>query len=217
MTSLERYVTVVTVALLITLSSFRSQEKYPGYRAINEPVQFKQHFSESATTIQSFKADFIQEKSMIALTEKISSKGKLWFKRDKKVRMDYTAPFTYKMVINGDKMSVKDAEKETHLNASSNKLLQQVNRIMVDCMQGTILDSKDFSSRIFENDHNYLIELTTTSKNLKSFLSQIVLVVEKKDNLPHSIELNEPSGDKTTIVLKNKIINSQLQDEVFSL
>lgn len=206
----------IAIGLVFALGSFQSAAKYPGYKPIADLAGFKRKFSETALALHSFKGEFRQEKTLQALTEKITSKGTFWFKRNNKVRMNYTSPFLYDMVINGDKMAIKDNDKLTRINASSHKLLQQVNRIMIDCMQGTILESKDFVTTAYENDLNFLLELNTQSQNLKPFISTIVLVIDKKDHSPNSIELNEPAGDKTVISLKNKIINGQMGDEVFS-
>lgn len=206
----------IAIGMVIMLAAFQSIPKYPGYKPVGNLAGFKSQFAETASALQSFKGEFRQEKTLFALTEKITSKGTLWFKRNNKVRMNYTTPFLYEMVINGDKMAIKDNDKQTRVNAASHKLLQQVNRIMIDCMQGTILDSKDFVATAYENDATYLLELNTQSKSLKPFISSIVLIIDKKDHSPNSIELNESSGDKTVIFVRNKIINGQMGDEVFS-
>lgn len=191
------------------------QPEYPGFRLLSSNAQFKVQFKDASGKIQSVKSDFIQEKTLFALTEKITSHGKFWFKKSNKVRLDYIAPFTYRMVINGDKVLVKDDHKENRINVRSNKLFQQINKIMLDCMQGKILESKDFATRVFENESSYLLELTPVSKSLKDFFQNIVLIVEKNDYSVRSMALNEPSGDKTLMTFTNKSINAPLQDEIF--
>ena len=121
------------------------------------------------------------------------------------------------MVMNGDKMLIRDNDRENKINVKSNKLSQQVNRIMIDCVQGTILDSKDFTTKIFENDRLYLLEMTPSSKALREFFETIVLSVEKSDYSVRSIEMNEPAGDKTVISFENKKLNEQVADAVFAL
>ena len=189
---------------------------YPGYTRIADIALFKKEFTALSAKLNRIESDFMQEKTLSALTESITSQGRMWFKRENRIRMDYTSPFVYKMIIRNDKMMIYDGQRESRVNVNSNKLFQQVNRIMIDCMQGTILDSKDFTLRAFENSKSYLLELTPVSKTLKEFFQTIVLIVEKKDGSPVSIGLNEPSGDKTLITLTNKAINGILPDEVFS-
>jgi outer membrane lipoprotein-sorting protein len=203
-------ITGLTVALQVSA-------QYAGYKSVNDLAAFKKQFATESAKVQSITSDFVQQKELLALTETITSSGKFWFKRSNRVRIDYTKPFTYRMVMNGDKMLVKDDQKESRINVKSNKLFQQVNKIMIDCVQGTILDSKDFTTRVFENDKTYLLEMTPVSKTLKEFFQTIVLNVEKKDYSVKSIDMNEPSGDKTTITFSNKVLNAQVADEVFAL
>ena len=57
------------------------------------------------------------------LAEKITSKGKFWFKKESKVRMEYTQPYQYLMIINKDKVFVKDGQKENKISTKSNIIL----------------------------------------------------------------------------------------------
>lgn len=191
--------------------------QYPGYSAVTDFPAFKKKFSVESLKVESVSSNFTQEKILSALTEKITSSGKFWFKRSNKVRIDYQKPFVYRMVMNGDKMLIRDEQKESRINVKSNRLFQQVNRIMIDCVQGTILDSKDFSPKVYEDKNTYLLEMTPTSKTLREFFQTIVLVVDKKDYSADSIRLNEPGGDTTTITFTDKKINTQLSDAVFTL
>jgi outer membrane lipoprotein-sorting protein len=204
------------IVLTLICQLFQTGKVYPGYHPVEDVASFRKMFAESSAAVESVSGDFIQEKSMSALTEKITSRGKLWFKKGNKVRMDYFTPFIYSMVINGDKMLIRDDQKENRINVKSNKIFQQVNKIMVQCMQGSALQSKDFTNKVFENDKQYLIELKPVDKNIKEFFEAIILVADKKDSSLKSLELLEPSGDKTIITLVNKVVNAEFADEVFA-
>jgi outer membrane lipoprotein-sorting protein len=206
-----------TVVCGLFLLSGQANAQYAGYQSVADLPAFRKEFAVQSSKINSITSNFTQEKVLIALTEKITSNGNFKFKRSNKVRIEYTKPFSYLMIMNGDKMMVKDDQKETRVNVRSNKLFQQINRIMVDCIQGTILDSKDFTTRVFENEKTYLLEMRPVSKGLKDFFQTILLVVEKKDYSVHSIEMNEPAGDNTIITFTNKKLNDQVPDEVFAL
>lgn len=190
--------------------------QYAGYKPVADLAAFKKQFATEAIKINSITSNFKQEKTLTALTETITSHGSFNFKRANKVKLEYTKPFAYTMVMNGDKMQVKDDGHENTVNLKSNKLFQQINRIVVDCIQGTILDSKDFSSKVFENQKEFLLEMTPTSKTLKGFFQTVILVVEKKDYSVDSIKMNEPSGDTTIITFTEKKINAPVSDAIFA-
>jgi len=191
--------------------------QYDGYHAVSNLDTFKQRFKTESSKVLSIESSFVQDKVLTALTEKITSNGKFWFKRSNKVRIEYVSPFAYTMIMNGDKLLLRDGQKENRVNVKSNKLFQQVNRIVLDCVQGTILDSKDFSVRYFENDKTFLMELTPKTKIMLEFFQTIVLKVDSKNFSVNSIEMIEQTGDRTTISFLDKKINTQFADAVFAL
>lgn len=213
----SRSFVIIFFAILFTGSFVSAYAQYPGYKPVADINAFKKKFAEESEKVQSITSDFTQEKTLVALTEKITSSGKFWFKRSNRVRIEYVKPFKYLLVMNGDKLLVRDNDRENKINVKSNKLFQQVNRIMIDCVQGTILDSKDFTTKVFENDKNYVLEMKPTSKALREFFDVIVLTVDKSDYAARSIEMNEPAGDTTTIFFENKKLNEAVADAVFAL
>ncbi len=204
----------ITVSFFLSVTAFA---QYPGYKAVQDMASFKQQFSATAKKTQSIKSDFVQEKSLSMLSEKITSKGKFYFKKENLVRMEYTSPFQYLMIMNGTTVYVKDGQKENKISANSNKLFRQINKITVDCIQGNVLDNKDFSVRVFENNQNYLVELTPTAKALKDFFKTINMVVVKKDFSVSKIDMQEPSGDNTAITFVNRETNVALSDALFTI
>jgi outer membrane lipoprotein-sorting protein len=119
------------------------------------------------------------------------------------------------MIINKDKVFVKDGQKENKISTKSNKLFQQINKIMIDCMQGTALDNPDFKTRVFENKSSSLVELTPVTKGLKELFKSINIIVDKKDFSVGSIEMQELSGDNTLIRFTNKELNVTIPDALF--
>ena len=151
------------------------------------------------------------------LSEKITSKGKFWFKKENLVRMEYNQPFQYLMIMNKDNVYVKDGQKENTVSSKSNKLFQQINKITIDCVQGTFLNNTDFKSKVFENKTGYLVELTPTAKGIKELFKTIVIAIDKKDYSVNSIQMNEQSGDDTFIKFSNKELNTNIPDALFAI
>lgn len=205
------------IAIVLTgLIVITGNAQHKGYRPVADVPAFKKQFAAQSAKVSSIECAFAQEKVLTALTEKITSTGKFWFRRNNKVRIEYVKPYTYTMIMNGDKMLFRDDQKENRVNVKSNKLFQQINQIMIDCVQGTVLDSKDFNVTVFEDEMTYLLEMVPTSRSLREFFSTIVLKVDKSDFTAASIEMNEKSGDSTTILFKDKKLNTQFSDAVFA-
>jgi outer membrane lipoprotein-sorting protein len=191
--------------------------QYAGYTAVADLVKFKSAFAATALKTISIKSDFTQDKNLSMLSEKITSKGNFWFKKDSRVRMEYNQPFKYLMILNKDKVYVKDGAKESKVSTKSNKMFQQINKIMIDCMQGTMLDNTDFKTRVFENKTNALVELTPVSKGMKEMFKSINVTVDKKDFSVTSIQMLELSGDNTIMHFTNKELNASIPDTLFDI
>ncbi|MEO6489069.1 MAG: outer membrane lipoprotein carrier protein LolA [Ferruginibacter sp.] len=197
------------------MAVFSADAQYPGFTALTDASNFKTEFAAASQKTAAIKSDFTQEKNLSMLSEKIISNGKFWFKKESQVRMEYIHPFQYLMIINKDKVYVKDGQKENKISTRSNKMFQQVNKIMIDCMQGTTLNNPDLTTRLFENKSSALIELTPVGKALKEMFKNINVVVDKKDYSVISIQMQELSGDNTIIRFTNKELNAVIPDSLF--
>ena len=207
----------VFLIFICLVSMYALQAQYAGYTLVQDLGKFRSDFAAASQKTLTIKSNFVQEKDLSMLAEKIVSKGKFWFKKENLVRMEYNHPFQYLMIINKDKVYVKDAQRENKVSAKSNKLFQQVNRIMIDCMQGTTLNNADFKTRVFENKTAYLVEMVPVVKGLKDMFKNINAVVDKKDYSVNSIEMQELSGDNTVIRFSNKELNTTIQDALFAI
>ena len=204
------------LSLLFTIAFFSLNAQHPGYNAVTDTATFKHQFATASQKVNTIKSDFVQEKNLSILSEKIISKGKFWFKKDNQVRMEYTQPFQYLMILNSSNIYIKDGQKENKISTKSNKLFQQINQIMVDCVKGTAFSNKDFSVKVFQNNTGYLIEMSPINKTLKDMFKNINVTVDKKQFAVNSIEMLEISGDNTVITFVNKEINSSLPDALFT-
>jgi len=207
----------ITLIVLLLAAGLSMKAQYPGYTAIADLVKFKTEFAAATQKTASIKSDFVQEKNLSMLSEKITSKGKFWFKKESQVRMEYVQPYQYLMILNKDKVYVKDGQKENKISTKSNKIFQQINKIMIDCMQGTTLNNPDFKTRVFENKNTALVELVPVTKGLKELFKAITVIVDKKDYSVSSIQMQEISGDNTIIRFINKELNANIPDALFTI
>lgn len=205
------------LVIICTLISIQVAAQYPGYKPQANIDEFKKQFSKAAQATQSIQCEFVQDKNLSMMDDKIVSAGKFWFKRENKVRMEYQKPSYYLLVINGNEIKTKDGQKENKVSAKSNKVFEQVNRMMIDCVQGTALDSKSFTSKLFEGPQSYLVELTPVVRNLQGIFKTINLTVDKKDHSVVKIDMREQSGDNTLISFQHKQVNVNIPDALFSV
>lgn len=205
----------ILVLSLFSFMSFFALAQPKGFKTLSDEAGFREKISKAAENTNTIKSNFIQEKNLNVLSEKIISKGDFKFKKQNKVRMEYKEPFKYLLVINQDKVMIKDQQKTNSFSSKSNKFFAIINNIVVDCVQGTALDNKDFSSEIFENDKFYLLILTPEKKDLKEFFANISIYLEKKDCSVYKMDMLESTGDNTVITFLNKEFNVTIPDAEF--
>lgn len=191
--------------------------QHEGFKPVGDPTAFRQRFTTAASAINTLRSDFVQEKKLSLLSERIRSNGSFMFKRPDKVRMEYVKPFPYLMIISKDKVYVKDNGRENVINAGSSKIFQQVNAVMMQSMSGTLLSNPDFKSQVFEGANAWLVELAPLNTNMKKMFDRILIQLSKKDMTATRIELREPGGDETIITYSNRETNVEIADDLFRI
>jgi outer membrane lipoprotein-sorting protein len=183
---------------------------------MKNPSAFKQKFLETTRGMQTIEANFIQEKNLSVLSEKIITKGRFLFKKENKLRWEYTEPFHYLIILNNGTMFIQDEDKKSRVDIRNNKMFESINSIIIGCVQGNLFnDEKKFLSVFFENNVSFVVKLKPIAQNLKEYLSEIRIWFDKNDLSVTRIEMQEPSGDYTRIDFTGKKINTHLSDEKF--
>ncbi|CAN5456425.1 hypothetical protein BH10BAC1_BH10BAC1_20810 [soil metagenome] len=186
-----------------------------GYKPVKDTLAFKQKMEAQSKLITTLESDFIQEKYLSVMSEKIISKGHFQFKKVNMLRWEYNDPYKYLIAINKDKMFIKDNGKVSKYDINSNKMFKSINEMMVNTVQGNLLNNKDYKAKFYENDKFYLLELTPTQKGAKDFLKVIQLYINKIDYAVDKVKMIEPSDDYTLIDFSNRKTNQPIADEKF--
>lgn len=201
---------------LLTCCFFITHAQPAGYAALKDLAGFKQKFAASSQQLMNLESDFVQTKNLSMLKDKIVSKGKFYYKKNNKVRIEYFKPYTYLMIINQNTMLVKDEQKKSNYNTRSNKIMQSINNIMLDCMSGNVYNNKEFSTQVFESGKEYFLSLTPTTSTMKKMFSRIEVSLNKTNF--HVLRLNmiENGGDNTVMVFSNQNTTKNLDEILFS-
>ena len=151
------------------------------------------------------------------MSEKIISKGHFCFKKANMLRWEYFDPYKYIIAINKDKMYIKDNGKVNKYDINSNKMFKSINEMMMNTVQGNLLNNKDYKARIYENEKQYLLELSPLQKGAKDFLKVIQLYIDKADYAVVQVKMIEPSDDYTSIEFTNRKNNQSIDETKFIL
>lgn len=216
--TLSRIAALAALLLMCTGISFTTGAQAPrGFNPVSSSAPVQSALAASSRNTQSISSDFTQVKYMKMMNDKVSSKGRFYFKKEDRIRIEYTSPFQYLLVMNGGQIMVRDENKSNRINTRNSKTMQSVNRVMMDCMKGTVFGNKDFSVKAFETKGQYLLQLSPASTAMKGLFSRIDVYIEKGDNSVSKLVMTENGGDYTDMSFTNKKTNTSLPDALFSV
>ena len=208
----------LSIFILLELCVSLPLRAQSNFLPMKDPVQFRNKLTGVTQSTNTLESRFIQEKRLEVISEKIISNGLFCYKKENKLRWEYTKPLSYLIIMNGEKVLIRDENKENRFDASSNKVFQEINSIMLGAIRGTILeDEKKFRIDYRENDQYDLVKMKPASQQLNSYIAEIRIFFNKKTSHVAKLEIEESSGDYTKIEFTDMKVNTPLPDEKFSV
>jgi outer membrane lipoprotein carrier protein len=188
------------------------------YKVLKDTAHLKSLVSNYSKNLLTLESNFVQMKYLSVLTEPSRSSGYFCFKSPGMVRWEYTEPFKYLVVINNDRLFLKDNNKIKSYEMNSSKAFVALSSGLGKLLQGDIFDNKtEFACKYFENEVNYKLILVPKKKELKKIFSSILLYFDKKQFSVSRVVMVELSGDKTEIEFTERKINEGMTDEKFNI
>jgi outer membrane lipoprotein-sorting protein len=187
------------------------------FKTVKDTSSLKLKIEGMSKSTISIESDFTQEKNLSVLSEKIISKGHFVFKKENLLRWEYASPSKYLIVINKEKIIIKDEKKTSKYDMNNNKVFKEINDIMISCVQGTIFKSNKFKASYYENDKYYKIELLPLVKNMKDTFKKINLYFDKSVTSVAKMEMIEVNEDSTTLDFFNKKLNAPVNETIFTV
>jgi len=203
------------ICTICCIASLKAQtvEKFTLVSNAQEAKQIFDQIREASNTID---ADFVQEKKVDILENVIISKGKFLFKQKNSLRLEYTSPSYYLVVMAAGKMLIKDGEKKTKIDGKGSKMFSQIQNVMAGVLGGQMTDNKDFKYELYKGETNYKIKLFPQTGAIKDLLKEVEFVTNKTTWKALSMTMFERSGDVTVMKFKNVKMNVPIDDKVFA-
>ena len=183
-----------------------------------DQAQVIKQINAAASAMKTMQCDFVQTKQIKLLNDKMVSRGKMYYQQSNKLRWEYTSPYTYTFVLNGNKVLLNKGKRNDVINISQSKFFGEIARIMMNSVVGKCLtDTKDFKAAITATQAEYVATLWPQQKQMKQMFQKIVLHFSRKQSAVSKVELVEKKGDTTVIELKNVKINAAVNASVFNV
>lgn len=181
-------------------------------------TEFEKRLQQETEVVKSIESDFIQTKYLDIFDEKIFSKGKFYYKKANKIRMDYNSPMNYLIVINDGRLKIVSDGKKSVMNLDSNKMMNQMQDMLTACMVGDLSKmSTNYQLRYFQDANYYYVEIKPMNKEVQAYINLINIQLSKQDMSVVKLRLSETATNYTEYEFTNKKYNSLPDEELFAV
>lgn len=169
-----------------------------------EQQQIIKTISQAAARMKTMQADFVQTKTLRMLGDKMVSYGTMAYQQSDKLRWEYTRPYTYTFILNGNKVTMKKGTRTDVVDVNKNKMFKEIARIMMNSVIGQCLtDRESFAVTVKQDATTYTATLVPQKKQMRQMYSRITLTFNRKTTMVSRVTMYEKNGDNTDITLRN--------------
>ncbi len=172
--------------------------------------------TQAAASMQSMQCRFVQEKTSTMLAEPSVAEGTMHYAAPDRMRWEYTAPYAFALVVNGERIvKVTDGKAEV-LEGNAGRMYQgMVNLIMGSASGKKLFDTTVFDIVLYDDNGFWRADMTPKRRDMKRMFSQLVFRFDKKTNGISRVEFVEANGDITSIRFEEIKLNEAIGEEKF--
>ena len=210
MERMRNKIILLTLLLTAMVLSARAQN----YTA----AQVRQIINASTAKMRTLQCDFTQTKSLSMLKSKAVSRGHMYYSQPNKLRWEYTSPYTYTFVLNGQTVVMKNAKGRTSVSVAQSKMFKEVTRIMMSSVVGSCLsNNRDFRVSLQGQGNSWRALLTPKRNPMKQMFKTITVYFDMRKAMVSKVKMVEKNNDTTVITLQNAKTNGAINDKIFNL
>ncbi|MBR5080939.1 MAG: outer membrane lipoprotein carrier protein LolA [Bacteroidales bacterium] len=208
----KKAIFILLLALLFT--SVWAQNEKPLTEAESQKVISA--LTQAASSMQTLQCRFVQEKTSSMLAEPSIAKGTMHYAAPDRMHWEYTEPYAFALVVNGEQITkVTDGKAET-LDGKSSRMYQgMVSLIMGSASGKKLFDASVFDVTLYDDNEFWRAEMTPKRRDMKRMFSQLVFRFDKKTNGISRVEFKDAGGDVTSIRFEDMKLNEVIDDNVF--
>ena len=127
------YMKILLLLMFCTVLPMQAQQM----KKLTDLKDFEARLLQEAKNIESIESNFTQIKYLDVFDEKITSKGKFYYKKSNKICMDYAQPMNYLIVINNNQLKIVSDGKKSIMDLHSNKMMNQMQDMLTPAWWAT--------------------------------------------------------------------------------
>ena len=171
-------------------------------------VEVVDMLTQTAASMTCMNCRFTQTKTMAMLAEPTVSEGLMSYEAPDKMRWEYTSPYSFALVVDGEEITKITDGNEEVLDAKSGRMYQGIVNIIMSSATGkNLFDDKMFDVAITDDGEFWKAEMRPKKRDMKRMFSMLTFYFGKDNNVINKVEMSEAGGDVTTIQFFDMKIN----------
>ena len=183
----------------------------------NQTKEIINQLTQAAASMQTMQCRFVQEKTSTMLAEPSVSEGTMHYAAPDKMRWEYTKPYAFALIVNGERIvKVTDGKAEV-LEGNSSRMYQGIVNIIMGSASGKkLFDASVFDMALYDDDAFWKAEMAPKRRDMKRMFSQLVFRFDKKTNGISRVEFIGSNGDVTSIRFEEVRLNDKIDNQMFT-
>ena len=172
--------------------------------------------TKAAASMQSMQCRFVQEKTSAMLAEPSVAEGTMHYAAPDRMRWEYTTPYAFALVVNGDRIvKVTDGKTEV-LDGNAGRMYQGMVNLIIGSASGKrLFDTTIFDIILYDDNGFWRADMTPKRRDMKRMFSQLVFRFDKKTNGISRVEFVEAGGGVTSSRFEEIRLNEKIGEEKF--
>ena len=169
-----------------------------------------------ASTMRSMQCRFVQEKTSSMLAEPSVAEGTMHYAAPDRMRWEYTAPYAFALVVNGERLVKVTEGKAEVLEGNAGRMYQGMVNLIIGSASGKkLFDTTVFDIVFYDDNGFWRADMTPKRRDMKRMFSQLVFRFDKKTNGISRVEFVSANGDITSIRFEEIKVNEAVDDAFF--
>ena len=208
-----RQIIVFLATVFLTVSSSFAQMK-----KLENVSLFLKQMERNVSLIKSVESDFKQIKHIEDFNQDITSSGKFFYIPSDKIRLNYSKPLPYLVVINGDKIKIESNGKKNVMNLKDSKQMQEMQNMLKICLSDNFSNiPSDYTTEFYEDELFYLTIIKPVDESVRKYITQLDIYLNKKDMRVDKLRISETMGDYTDYFFTNMKYNTLNNNSLFKI
>lgn len=172
----------------------------------------------AVSRLHTMSCSFVQTKHLSLLSDKMVSEGRMYYSQPDRLRWEYTSPYKYLFIFNGNKVYVGNDSRKDVIDTNTNKIFKEVARIMMSTVTGTALsNAADFDTEAAEEKGSWVVTLVPRKKEMRRMFAKITMTFSKSASMISELSIYEKNGDRTDIKFKDVLSDAKVDESLFSI